>query len=239
MNRSNVMLTRCKAGMIIVSNQGFLMFGGAQHTLLGHLSQHWLGAGRSWIDWREVAEGKATMPGVPVHACKPQVIPTQTELQTSPSLRSSSQDWIQREMVEGKVTVPGVTAPAHKPQTISTGTKPQTSPSRVARPGYIKEQPITIRGGPAPRDVSGSAVALGVWGNSSGVKAVKQIASTARGYDEIPARPPVSEHRQSLKAGAPEMKEQFPALSIRQVEKPVRGKWKKGSAPAARFSRFK
>ncbi|THH13352.1 hypothetical protein EW146_g6849 [Bondarzewia mesenterica] len=63
--RVNVMLTRCKKGMVIVANRGFFRRGG-RDTLLGMLASYWEdteGEG-CWIDWKLVAEGKANMPGV-------------------------------------------------------------------------------------------------------------------------------------------------------------------------------
>lgn len=66
-NRVNVMLTRCRAGMVIVSNRKFLRTTAAQYTLLGKLAEHWEyhhGRSMTWIDWKLVAENKADMPGV-------------------------------------------------------------------------------------------------------------------------------------------------------------------------------
>ncbi|PIL32976.1 hypothetical protein GSI_05094 [Ganoderma sinense ZZ0214-1] len=74
LNRMNVMLTRCQAGMVIVTNRAFLC-GPAQKTLLGKLADHWgsLAAGArpagdspesaAWVDAMRVAEGTARLPG--------------------------------------------------------------------------------------------------------------------------------------------------------------------------------
>ncbi|KAI0737249.1 AAA domain-containing protein, partial [Daedaleopsis nitida] len=40
LNRMNVMLTRCKAGMVVVTNRRFLT-GPGRETLLGGLAQRW------------------------------------------------------------------------------------------------------------------------------------------------------------------------------------------------------
>jgi len=65
--RVNVILTRCKRGMVIVTNRNFLK---TSHTLLGELAYHWEtthGQSKTWIDWRLVAEQKADLPGVRGH----------------------------------------------------------------------------------------------------------------------------------------------------------------------------
>ncbi|KAI0820973.1 hypothetical protein BC629DRAFT_413511 [Irpex lacteus] len=64
-SRTNVMLTRCKAGMIIVSNS-FFVSRCAERTLLGKLAAHWEGPRNStkiWTDWRQVSEGSIDLPG--------------------------------------------------------------------------------------------------------------------------------------------------------------------------------
>ncbi|EGO20328.1 hypothetical protein SERLADRAFT_400575, partial [Serpula lacrymans var. lacrymans S7.9] len=61
----NVMLTRCKAGMVIVTNRMFLR-NEAQETLVGKLARHWentLGEVKTWTNWRLVAEARASLPG--------------------------------------------------------------------------------------------------------------------------------------------------------------------------------
>ena len=66
-NRMNVMLTRCRSGLVVVTSSSFLR-GGGERTLLGKLARHWEGArglDKTWIDWRLVAEGVADLPGSP------------------------------------------------------------------------------------------------------------------------------------------------------------------------------
>ncbi|KAF9529891.1 AAA domain-containing protein, partial [Crepidotus variabilis] len=65
-NRMNVMLTRCRKGMVIVSNRGFLEgSGGGVSTLLGQLLAHWrlYHDPQPWVNWREVSQGTASLPG--------------------------------------------------------------------------------------------------------------------------------------------------------------------------------
>ena len=77
LNRMNVMLTRCQAGMVVVTSRAFLC-GPAQKTLLGKLADRWgtlvasaqaAGSRRgdsssdaAWVDAMRVAEGTATLP---------------------------------------------------------------------------------------------------------------------------------------------------------------------------------
>ncbi|KAI1784393.1 P-loop containing nucleoside triphosphate hydrolase protein [Ganoderma leucocontextum] len=65
LNRMNVMLTRCQAGMVLVTSRAFLC-GPAHKTLLGRLAEHWgvlSGADVTWVDAMRVADGKARLPG--------------------------------------------------------------------------------------------------------------------------------------------------------------------------------
>lgn len=66
-NRVNVMLTRCKAGMVIVTNPGFLTHSSVKKTLLGKLAMHWVkqnGKKETWRTWQEVASRKALLPAL-------------------------------------------------------------------------------------------------------------------------------------------------------------------------------
>ncbi|PPR01820.1 hypothetical protein CVT24_001684 [Panaeolus cyanescens] len=65
LQRLNVLLTRAKKGLIIVTNRPFLREGGS-HTLLGKLAHHWQAMYRSnttWVDWRLVSQNQASLPG--------------------------------------------------------------------------------------------------------------------------------------------------------------------------------
>jgi len=69
-NRMNVILTRCRKGLIIVSSKSFLRGDGGRNTLLGELEQEWVTrfgprlGDNAWVDWRQVAErpGKCRLP---------------------------------------------------------------------------------------------------------------------------------------------------------------------------------
>lgn len=65
--RVNVMLTRCKEGMVIVSGRAFLHKPNVKKTLLGRLCNYWEeqhgGKDATWRGWRDVAEGRASLPG--------------------------------------------------------------------------------------------------------------------------------------------------------------------------------
>ncbi|KAI0365893.1 hypothetical protein BV20DRAFT_1003272 [Pilatotrama ljubarskyi] len=69
-NRMNVMLSRCKAGMVLVTQRAFID-GGGKNTLLGKLVREWESAPSGaagepvWADAMEVASGRANLPGVP------------------------------------------------------------------------------------------------------------------------------------------------------------------------------
>jgi hypothetical protein len=77
----NVMLTRCRSGLVIVTKSSFLQDGG-RYTLLGSLARHWedlCGIGTMWIDWRLIAEGKVDLPGSPAPARRQPHVPQTLE----------------------------------------------------------------------------------------------------------------------------------------------------------------
>ncbi|KAL6300813.1 hypothetical protein BKA93DRAFT_694435, partial [Sparassis latifolia] len=62
----NVMFSRCKKGMVIVTNRTFLKTSG-RGTLIAKLASHWernYGEQQTWADWTLVAEGRTHMPGI-------------------------------------------------------------------------------------------------------------------------------------------------------------------------------
>jgi hypothetical protein len=65
LERMNVMLTRCKKGMIIVTSRGFLERGG-RYTLLGNLAAAWSYDSQAWTTWNEVMNKAADLPGAPL-----------------------------------------------------------------------------------------------------------------------------------------------------------------------------
>lgn len=65
--RLNVLLTRCRKGMIVVSSSAFLgSKGSGSTTLLGKLATYWRTQHpvHKWIDWRSVADASVNLPGV-------------------------------------------------------------------------------------------------------------------------------------------------------------------------------
>lgn len=85
------MLTRCEAGMVIVSNKAFVC-GAAKWTLLGKLAAHWAEHANAgvWVDWRDVAARTADLPGA--RAPSRLVLPAITTLpsRTLPSINASA-----------------------------------------------------------------------------------------------------------------------------------------------------
>ncbi|KDQ17077.1 hypothetical protein BOTBODRAFT_224637 [Botryobasidium botryosum FD-172 SS1] len=80
MNRVNVMLTRCKTAMVILSSRRFLRETNASNTLIGLLAEEWeMHQPHTWIDWRRVAQGSVNLPGrlapKPISAPTPVVVP--------------------------------------------------------------------------------------------------------------------------------------------------------------------
>lgn len=69
--RMNVMLSRCKNGMIIVSNTSFLLDGRrGGNTLVGKLANHWQDSGnplqsQEWVTRQQVFSKTAALPGFP------------------------------------------------------------------------------------------------------------------------------------------------------------------------------
>jgi hypothetical protein len=65
LQRMNVMLTRCKKGMVIVTNRNFIQNGG-RNTLLGHLAEHWSYDPAAWTSWNAVMNKAVDLPGAPL-----------------------------------------------------------------------------------------------------------------------------------------------------------------------------
>lgn len=62
--RMNVALTRCRKGMVIVTNKGFLQ-GLGKSTLLGKLCHVWSLNREAWVDWRIMLGTEVELPGIP------------------------------------------------------------------------------------------------------------------------------------------------------------------------------
>ncbi len=68
--RMNVALTRCRKGMVIVTNKGFLQ-GSGKSTLLGKLCRFWSLKREAWLDWRTMLGTEVELPGIPTHVSTP------------------------------------------------------------------------------------------------------------------------------------------------------------------------
>ena len=99
LRRTNVMLTRCRAGMVIVTNRPFMKLKAIEDTLLGKLCSHWehvCGRDGTWTDWRDVAEVISDLPGAPggartnPHASVPYHQPVQKAIAVARDASSSS-----------------------------------------------------------------------------------------------------------------------------------------------------
>jgi regulator of nonsense transcripts 1 len=62
--RMNVALTRCRKGMAVVTNKGFLQ-GPGKSTLLGKLCDFWALNCGAWIDWKTMLSKDVGLPGIP------------------------------------------------------------------------------------------------------------------------------------------------------------------------------
>lgn len=61
----NVALTRCRKGMVVVTNKCFLS-GAGRNTLLGKLCYAWSQRRDAWIDWKAMLNDSVALPGLPV-----------------------------------------------------------------------------------------------------------------------------------------------------------------------------
>ena len=94
----NVMLTRCQAGMVLVTQRSFLR-GAGRGTLLNKLALQWerrVGEKVAWADAMEVADGRAGLPGTSASASasaketkevKPLMVKSGTATQVNPVSR--------------------------------------------------------------------------------------------------------------------------------------------------------
>lgn len=66
--RMNVALTRCRRGLIVVTNKNFLQSSG-KSTLLGKLSHSWSLKREAWLDWRTMLGTEVDLPGIRTISC--------------------------------------------------------------------------------------------------------------------------------------------------------------------------
>ena len=168
------MLTRCKSGMVIVTNRVFLRTTGAQFTLLGGLVQYWTarhGESKTWTNWKDVVEAKANMPGV---LGPHRVIPS--------SFAST--------------TITPLTLSASRPQA-PIGMRAGTEPKSVISSHATDDFPVL-----GVSKSSKPTTTQGRWNSPAGVSAIKRVAassvpltsaqSLSSGYTLTPPSPAVS-----------------------------------------------
>ncbi|KAI0251232.1 hypothetical protein BJV78DRAFT_497009 [Lactifluus subvellereus] len=63
--RMNVALTRCRKGMVVVTNRSFLQ-GSGKSTLLGKLCYTWSEHREVWINWQTMLGMAVDLPGIPL-----------------------------------------------------------------------------------------------------------------------------------------------------------------------------
>lgn len=198
------MLTRCKVGMVIVTNKVFLRTTGAQYTLLGNLAQRWAksrGEVEMWVDWRQIVEQTADMPGVRGRL-KPQ--------QASPIVPFSKAI---------------VMSSAAKPPVTSAVICPAMHPPPPKQP--------TINHFPTLGPSASSKSPVIAWNSPTALKAIKNINTSRRMQAASPIPSPairIAPFPSARNADKPV--DQFPSLTNDKGEKKVQGKWKNGSAPA-------
>lgn len=134
-SRTNVMLTRCSSGMIIVSNRSFVS-DCAERTLLGKLVTAWRTYDSVWIDWRRIIEGSIDLPGVQAPHPRLEVVPQQTHAPWRPEPMAQSTSRLAARpstsgiSTRGPTTTAGIT-PAYP--TRSTPPSLQSLPQQMAQ----------------------------------------------------------------------------------------------------------
>ncbi len=95
-NRTNVMLTCCKRGLVLVSKRDFLI-GPGRTTLLGELAQRWYRSAQRpndvWINALELSDGGTSLPGVPGASGRPAIMAALRPIPSAPfhwPMRSAS-----------------------------------------------------------------------------------------------------------------------------------------------------
>jgi hypothetical protein len=86
--RMNVALTRCRKGMVVVTDKCFLQSAG-RGMLLGQLCRTWsLRRDACWVDWRAMLNNSAALPGLPLPLppLAPSRLPASSTSQQQPAL---------------------------------------------------------------------------------------------------------------------------------------------------------
>jgi hypothetical protein len=89
--RMNVALTRCRKGMVVVTDKGFLQ-GKGKKTLLGQLCGTWSKHhGACWNDWKAVLNNLVALPGLPVPSSRSNGTRSATTPQPNPPSQARAQ----------------------------------------------------------------------------------------------------------------------------------------------------
>ena len=204
------MLTRCKAGLVIVTNRVFLRTTGAQYTLLGSLAQYWAkrhGELKTWTDWKDVAELKADMPGVLgprrviASFARDAVVPTTT--------------------ITPKPGPPNNLRPSMT-QSVRTGLK-----SAESSPGMDEFPALGANESCKPNT-------QGRWDSPTGVSAIKRVTATSLPSDSTTSSSSSHSTQQSSagisKTPVHQSHDYFPSLNGHHQGKKIQGRWKNGSS---------
>jgi hypothetical protein len=196
------MLTRCKAGLVIVTNRIFLRTTGAQYSLLGNLARHWTqrhGDSETWRDWKEIAEHKADMPGAPI-----------------PRRSNTS------------IINPTTSLAAPRPPPPSRVVPATVSLVFPSASGTLKTNPIAPIINAFP-DLGASGVPKntltikGRWSNPAGVNAIKRVGTSIPsqpvGRAETQVQPPLATQAKQQLVAPTRFQDHFPMLENVRVEK--------------------
>jgi hypothetical protein len=130
----NVALTRCRKGMVVVTDKRFLQ-GAGRSTLLGQLCQAWSQRRSTWIDWKATLSGDPVeLPGLPLSqpllpssSIPPHGLPLRVTLDLRPSLPTQQQ---QQQQPRPLTPMPTQTRNDEQTQPRSHSTPPNMMPPR-------------------------------------------------------------------------------------------------------------
>jgi len=101
LHRVNVMLTRCKKGMVIVTRRDFIRVTDVGVTIIGKLMEEWEKkgmAGRVWVDSKDASKGSVNLPGKHASQETPPLRTAQPQVHTKDAAA-----WYQQELSPPKV----------------------------------------------------------------------------------------------------------------------------------------
>lgn len=244
------MLTRCKKGMVIVTNTRFLLSAGAQ-TLIGKLLGYWKekqGAYKVWVDWKDIVEKNVDLPGcvaprpqLPSPAPPPPVaIPNidfaKLSLNDTPATMSTSSG-------TPSPSTPRSQTPQVPRRHLSSPVPSVTLPPSIPSPSGSVELD-----GFKPKALQGS------WANVTRTKAIKHSNSIPPQSSIPEPLSPIQRHTQSTSRGRLRSEtlpirettprshtesESYPTLpseetpwrELPKAAAPIRGQWAAGSGP--------